>query len=121
MQAAPGKCTDKIVSRHKLLQIPRTGSGEADCHLFDVLHGMKAKGNRRAELSRRRAFLQKIDAPFGPFPQTARSFASFRCRYFFQSCRCEMLRPGSAPELVLSDPGGSTTIEPVWSLRERSA
>ena len=31
------------------------------------------------------------------------------------------LRPGSAPELVLSDPGGSTIIEPVWSLRERSA
>ncbi len=31
------------------------------------------------------------------------------------------LRQGSMPELMLPDPGGTLTIEPVWSLRERSA
>jgi hypothetical protein len=31
------------------------------------------------------------------------------------------IQKGSLPELVLPDPGGTLTIEPLWSLRERSA
>ena len=31
------------------------------------------------------------------------------------------LRAGSAPELIISDPGGEVMLEPVWTLRERKA
>ncbi len=31
------------------------------------------------------------------------------------------MKTGSTPELVISDPGGDVLIEPVWTLRERSA
>lgn len=31
------------------------------------------------------------------------------------------MQAGSAPELMISDPGGNVLIEPIWTLRERSA
>ena len=31
------------------------------------------------------------------------------------------MQPGGTPELILSDPGGSAVISPLWTMRERSA
>ena len=31
------------------------------------------------------------------------------------------MQAGSAPELIISDPGGDVILEPVWTLRERRA
>ena len=79
----------------------KLGSGNAGWAVF--------RGGRLVELGFRPRTYQLVEDTVDRLPPLQAAAAS------------GSLRGDSAPELVISDPGGDVRIEPVWTLRERSA